>query len=91
MAFIIFLKNRLENCCTCDYIAIYDGPSVNSRFLGKVCNDSQSSFYSSSNYMTVLFRTDSSVVGRGFKAEFMSSLQPSSGKIVVDLRRLVLI
>eukprot|EP00064_Thunnus_orientalis_P012933 superscaffoldBa00002042_g12969 len=79
--YLAFTYLQLENCCTCDYIAIYDGPSVNSRFLGKVCNDSQSSFYSSSNYMTVLFRTDSSVVGRGFKAEFMSSLQPSSGRV----------
>ncbi|XP_042288789.1 deleted in malignant brain tumors 1 protein isoform X1 [Thunnus maccoyii] len=79
--YLAFTYLQLENCCTCDYIAIYDGPSVNSQFLGKVCNDSQSSFYSSSNYMTVLFRTDSSVVGRGFKAEFMSSLQPSSGRV----------
>uniref|UniRef100_A0A3B4UV73 CUB and zona pellucida-like domains 1, tandem duplicate 1 n=1 Tax=Seriola dumerili TaxID=41447 RepID=A0A3B4UV73_SERDU len=60
----------LENCCNCDYVSVYDGPSVGSRYLGKVCNNSLNTFYSTSNYMTVLFRTDGSVVGRGFKAEF---------------------
>lgn len=35
--------------------------------------------------MTVLFRTDGSVVGRGFNAEFMSSLSPNSGTIMERL------
>uniref|UniRef100_A0A7N8XTI6 Deleted in malignant brain tumors 1 protein-like n=1 Tax=Mastacembelus armatus TaxID=205130 RepID=A0A7N8XTI6_9TELE len=77
---LTFTYLQLENCCSCDYIAVYDGPSVNSRYLGKVCN-SLNSFYSSSNYMTVLFRTDGSVVGRGFTAEFIGSLPPSSGRV----------
>uniref|UniRef100_A0A3Q2VSL9 CUB and zona pellucida-like domains 1, tandem duplicate 1 n=1 Tax=Haplochromis burtoni TaxID=8153 RepID=A0A3Q2VSL9_HAPBU len=68
----------LENCCSCDYIEIYDGPYVYSPFLGKVCNNSLSTFFSTSNYMTVVFRTDGSMVGRGFNAEFTSSLTPSS-------------
>ncbi|KAK1904962.1 Deleted in malignant brain tumors 1 protein [Dissostichus eleginoides] len=79
--FLSFDYLQLENCCGCDYINVYDGPSVNSRFLGKVCNDSLSTFYSTSNYMTVLFRTDSSVVGRGFNADFISSLPASSGRV----------
>nr|XP_033956096.1 deleted in malignant brain tumors 1 protein [Pseudochaenichthys georgianus] len=81
--FLSFAYLQLENCCGCDYINVYDGPSVNSRFLGKVCNNSlqQSTFYSTSNYMTVLFRTDSSVVGRGFNADFISSLPASSGRV----------
>ncbi|XP_029926944.1 deleted in malignant brain tumors 1 protein-like [Myripristis murdjan] len=73
---------QFENCCYCDYIAIYDGPSLGSRFLGKVCENSTNDFFhSSSNYMTVLFRTDGSVVGRGFSAKFTSSLPPSSGRV----------
>ncbi|XP_034008391.1 deleted in malignant brain tumors 1 protein-like isoform X2 [Trematomus bernacchii] len=81
--FLSFDYLQLENCCDCDYINVYDGPSVNSRFLGKVCNDSrqQSTFYSTSNYMTVVFRTDGSVVGRGFNADFISSLPESSGRV----------
>nr|XP_033468649.1 deleted in malignant brain tumors 1 protein isoform X2 [Epinephelus lanceolatus] len=79
--FLAFTYLQLENCCNCDYIAVYDGPSVSSRYLGKVCNSSLTSFYSTSNYLTVLFRTDGSVVGRGFNADFISSLPPSSGRV----------
>ncbi|XP_038593697.1 deleted in malignant brain tumors 1 protein isoform X2 [Micropterus salmoides] len=79
--FLSFTYLQLENCCSCDYISVYDGPSVSSRYLGKVCNTSLNSFYSSSNYMTVLFRTDGSVVGRGFSADFISSLPSSSGRV----------
>ncbi|XP_047207381.1 deleted in malignant brain tumors 1 protein isoform X4 [Girardinichthys multiradiatus] len=79
--FLAFSYMQLENCCSCDYISLYDGPSVHSSYLGKVCNNSLSTFYSTSNYMTVLFRTDSSVVGRGFSAEFVSTLKPSSGRV----------
>ncbi|TNN63357.1 Deleted in malignant brain tumors 1 protein [Liparis tanakae] len=79
--FLSFTYLQLENCCSCDYIAVYDGPSLSSRYLGKVCHGSLSTFSSTSNYLTVLFRTDSSVVGRGFNADFVSSLQPSSGKV----------
>uniref|UniRef100_A0A3B4F5G1 CUB and zona pellucida-like domains 1, tandem duplicate 1 n=1 Tax=Pundamilia nyererei TaxID=303518 RepID=A0A3B4F5G1_9CICH len=76
--FLQFTFLQLENCCSCDYIEIYDGPYVYSPFLGKVCNNSLSTFFSTSNYMTVVFRTDGSMVGRGFNAEFTSSLTPSS-------------
>uniref|UniRef100_A0A3P8URK3 CUB and zona pellucida-like domains 1, tandem duplicate 1 n=1 Tax=Cynoglossus semilaevis TaxID=244447 RepID=A0A3P8URK3_CYNSE len=76
--FLEFTFLEIENCCSCDYIEVYDGPSTNSRYLGKVCNNSLSTFSSSSNYMTVLFRTDGSVVGRGFTAQFSSSVSPRS-------------
>nr|XP_004551821.1 deleted in malignant brain tumors 1 protein [Maylandia zebra] len=79
--FLQFTFLQLENCCSCDYIEIYDGPYVYSPFLGKVCNNSLSTFFSTSNYMTVVFRTDGSMVGRGFNAEFTSSLTPSSGRV----------
>uniref|UniRef100_A0A667XGN7 CUB and zona pellucida-like domains 1, tandem duplicate 1 n=1 Tax=Myripristis murdjan TaxID=586833 RepID=A0A667XGN7_9TELE len=82
------ITDLFENCCYCDYIAIYDGPSLGSRFLGKVCENSTNDFFhSSSNYMTVLFRTDGSVVGRGFSAKFTSSLPPSSGEITLIICR----
>uniref|UniRef100_A0A3P9KK10 CUB and zona pellucida-like domains 1, tandem duplicate 1 n=1 Tax=Oryzias latipes TaxID=8090 RepID=A0A3P9KK10_ORYLA len=70
----------LENCCSCDHISVYDGPSIHSPQLGRVCNNntSLSAFFSTSNYMTVVFQTDSSVVARGFTAEFLSSLKPNS-------------
>ncbi|KAM3605921.1 uncharacterized protein V6R79_007305 [Siganus canaliculatus] len=79
--YLEFTYLELENCCGCDYIAIYDGSYIGSSYLGNVCNDSLTSYISTSNYMTVLFRTDSSVVARGFKAEFSSVLKSSSGRV----------
>uniref|UniRef100_A0A672H1B3 CUB and zona pellucida-like domains 1, tandem duplicate 1 n=1 Tax=Salarias fasciatus TaxID=181472 RepID=A0A672H1B3_SALFA len=78
--FLAFTYMELENCCGCDYINVYDGPSSSYNLLGKICHDSNlTSFYSTSTYMTVVFRSDSSVIARGFKAEFISALKPSSG------------
>lgn len=84
--YLAFTYLEMENCCGCDFIEVYDGPSVGSRLLGKVCeenynNNSLSSFHSSSNYLTVLFRSDGSVVGRGFNAEFTSSLSSNLGRV----------
>ena len=53
--------------------------------MGTVCNNSLASFHSSSNSMTVVFRSDGRVVARGFKAEFISSLPTSSGTVTVYL------
>ena len=77
---MIFLF-RLERCCDCDYITVYDGPSVYYSQLGQLCyNSSLDTFHSSSNHMTVLFKSDSSVGRRGFRAEFISSLPTDKGE-----------
>ncbi|XP_061767662.1 deleted in malignant brain tumors 1 protein-like isoform X2 [Nerophis ophidion] len=72
---------QLESCCHCDYISVYDGPSVNSPYLGKACENASSVFYSTSSHMTVVFRSDGSGSGRGFRAEFNSALPQNSGKV----------
>ncbi|CAL8299181.1 unnamed protein product [Merluccius merluccius] len=73
---------QLENCCGCDWVAVYDGPSVNYPLLGKLCEgNTTSSFQSSSRYLTVVFRTDSSVVDNGFNAFFSSSLTLATGRV----------
>ncbi|XP_054653953.1 deleted in malignant brain tumors 1 protein-like [Dunckerocampus dactyliophorus] len=79
--FLEFPYLRLENCCSCDYVSVYDGPSVNSQFLGKLCHNDSNVFYSTSNHMTVVFQADSSGVERGFRAEFNSALPQNSGKV----------
>ncbi|XP_036403057.1 deleted in malignant brain tumors 1 protein [Megalops cyprinoides] len=80
--FLTFTDIEMENCCSCDYITVHDGSSVSSRPLGKICSNSSSdAFHSSSQYLTVVFRTDGSVVGRGFHATFSSSLPTSSGRV----------
>ncbi|XP_029030729.1 deleted in malignant brain tumors 1 protein [Betta splendens] len=79
--YLAFTSLQLENCCSCDYIQVYDGPNVGSPYLGKLCNTTLNSFYSSSNYLTVLFRSDASVVAQGFVAKFTSTLPPKSGRV----------
>ncbi|XP_046885840.1 deleted in malignant brain tumors 1 protein-like [Hypomesus transpacificus] len=82
--YLSFTSLELENCCNCDYVAVYDGPSVNSRPLGKLCsggNTTLDAFHSSSSYLTVVFRSDRSVVSRGFQAQFSSSLPASTGRV----------
>ncbi|KAK0144938.1 Deleted in malignant brain tumors 1 protein [Merluccius polli] len=83
LEWMICCASRLENCCHCDWVAVYDGPSVNYPLLGKLCegNNTWSSFQSSSRYLTVVFRTDGSVVDNGFNADFSSSLTPASGRV----------
>ncbi|XP_035652196.1 deleted in malignant brain tumors 1 protein-like isoform X2 [Oncorhynchus keta] len=83
--FMSFTDLELENCCSCDYISVYDGSSVTSQMLGTICdlnNDtSLAAYHSTSNYMTVLFRSDQSVVSRGFRAMFSSSLASNQGRV----------
>uniref|UniRef100_A0A3P9M1F5 CUB and zona pellucida-like domains 1, tandem duplicate 1 n=1 Tax=Oryzias latipes TaxID=8090 RepID=A0A3P9M1F5_ORYLA len=90
--YLAFTFLQLENCCSCDHISVYDGPSIHSPQLGRVCNNntSLSAFFSTSNYMTVVFQTDSSVVARGFTAEFLSSLKPNSVDCSSDSMHIVL-
>ncbi|XP_045577224.1 deleted in malignant brain tumors 1 protein isoform X2 [Salmo salar] len=82
--FLSFTDLELENCCSCDYISVYDGSSVHSQMLGTICdfnNSSLAAYHSTSNYMTVLFRSDQSVVSRGFRAMFSSSLASNQGRV----------
>ncbi|KAL1257769.1 hypothetical protein QQF64_011013 [Cirrhinus molitorella] len=81
--FLTFSDVQLERCCNCDYIAVYDGSSTGYPQLGKVCfNDTTHQvFHSSSRYMTVVFRSDSSGVSHGFKALFSSSLTADQGRV----------
>ncbi len=90
LVFITFSKNSLERCQANDYVEVYDGPSVDSQSMGKVCDGSQTSsnsFSSSTHFMTVVFHSDGGMGGmdNGFSAEFQSILRPTSGKIMVDL------
>ncbi|XP_063047392.1 uncharacterized protein LOC134441135 [Engraulis encrasicolus] len=79
---LTFTDLELDRCCSCDYITVHDGPSTGSRQLVKIChNSSQAAFHSSSNHLTVVFRSDKSGVSRGFQAEFISSLSSDNGEI----------
>lgn len=61
-----------DSTCRFDYLLIHDGPSVGSRELGKFCGPDGSSrigpVESTSNIMTVVFNSDSSMTNTGFQA-----------------------
>uniref|UniRef100_A0A8C1V060 Uncharacterized protein n=1 Tax=Cyprinus carpio TaxID=7962 RepID=A0A8C1V060_CYPCA len=59
----------LETCC--DYIKVYDGPSILHPLLGEIREYRNQSFKSSSNDLTVFFYSDSSVTRRGFHANWV--------------------
>ncbi|XP_066477544.1 deleted in malignant brain tumors 1 protein-like [Tiliqua scincoides] len=64
--------------CGYDYVRIYDG-YLNSRLLGSFCSGALQTFISSSNVLTVQFRTDGSVTRKGFYAAY--STFPSSSVV----------
>ncbi|XP_031435152.1 deleted in malignant brain tumors 1 protein-like [Clupea harengus] len=83
---LTFADLELDRCCDCDYITVYDGPSVYYSQLGQLChNSSLDTFHSSSSDMTVVFKSDSSGGRRGFRAEFISSLSASKGRVECSL------
>ncbi|XP_058255593.1 deleted in malignant brain tumors 1 protein-like [Hemibagrus wyckioides] len=81
--FLSFQNFDLDRCCHCDYVNVYDGPSTGSHLLGKLCHNETNhlDFQSSSSFLTVLFRSDYSGVGRGFNAYFSSSLNHNTGRV----------
>ncbi|XP_072095764.1 scavenger receptor cysteine-rich domain-containing protein DMBT1-like [Mobula birostris] len=64
------LELEAPSSCSFDFVAVYDGPTRNSPLLDKFCREPNSAFTSSSNSMTVYFRTDGSVTRRGFTASY---------------------
>ncbi|XP_053163252.1 deleted in malignant brain tumors 1 protein-like [Hemicordylus capensis] len=71
---LTFQSFTLEVCdryrCTCDYVEIYDGSLNSSPLLGRICYGSFHTFTSTSNMITVRFRSDHSVTNRGFYASY---------------------
>ncbi|NWV64038.1 CUZD1 protein, partial [Malurus elegans] len=63
---------ELDRNCQLDFTAVYDGPTTDSRLLGKVCGRAQPTFESSSNMMTVVLSTDDATSYRGFSAQYSS-------------------
>ncbi|XP_052001805.1 deleted in malignant brain tumors 1 protein [Xyrauchen texanus] len=91
--FLSFTDVQLERCCNCDYISVYDGPSIGYPRLGQVCfsNTTHQAFHSSSRYLTVLFRSDYSGVSHGFKALFTSSLTADQGRVDCSSDNMVIV
>ncbi|XP_039625288.1 deleted in malignant brain tumors 1 protein-like [Polypterus senegalus] len=67
-----FTSFRLESSSNCQYdaVSMYDGPSSSSPLIATICNNLKTTFESSSDTMTVVFRSDGSVSFPGFYAEY---------------------
>ncbi|XP_063316962.1 CUB domain-containing protein 2 [Pelmatolapia mariae] len=72
---LVFLDFQLENNegCNFDFVALFDGPTVTHRHLGKYCGaDKPSNIITTSNQLLVVFKSDFNIGGRGFKAYYYS-------------------
>uniref|UniRef100_A0A8C6U660 CUB domain-containing protein n=1 Tax=Neogobius melanostomus TaxID=47308 RepID=A0A8C6U660_9GOBI len=72
-----FSSFDLESSSDCRYdyvkVRLYDGDSTHWPLVGTFCGSSVPSFFvSSGNFLTVVFKTDSSVQRAGFNATYMS-------------------
>uniref|UniRef100_A0A8C3B2E2 CUB domain containing protein 2 n=1 Tax=Cyclopterus lumpus TaxID=8103 RepID=A0A8C3B2E2_CYCLU len=73
---LVFLDFQLENNegCNFDFVALFDGPTVTHRLLGKYCGaDKPSNIVTTSNQLLVIFKSDFNIGGRGFKAYYYSA------------------
>ncbi|XP_072296554.1 CUB domain-containing protein 2 [Eucyclogobius newberryi] len=72
---LVFLDFQLENNegCNFDFVALFDGPTVTHRHLGKYCGaDQPPKTVTTSNQLLVVFKSDFNIGGRGFKAYYYS-------------------
>uniref|UniRef100_A0A8C9YV95 CUB domain containing protein 2 n=1 Tax=Sander lucioperca TaxID=283035 RepID=A0A8C9YV95_SANLU len=72
---LVFLDFQLENNegCNFDFVALFDGPTVTHRHLGKYCGaDKPPNIVTTSNHLLVIFKSDFNIGGRGFKAYYYS-------------------
>ncbi|XP_074141065.1 scavenger receptor cysteine-rich domain-containing protein DMBT1-like [Sminthopsis crassicaudata] len=71
------LQLEFEDSCIYDYIEIFDGSLYASSF-GRFCKGPIRTLISSSNRITVLFKTDGSTTNRGFSASYTKSPKETS-------------
>ncbi|KAH9509854.1 hypothetical protein Btru_045434 [Bulinus truncatus] len=78
------LKIEESTNCAYDYIKVLDGNSLQSQSLGQFCgNNLPVSLRSRGSYMYILFKSDDSIAGRGFNAQF-TSVQASSNVLQLN-------
>ncbi|XP_075389591.1 scavenger receptor cysteine-rich domain-containing protein DMBT1 [Tenrec ecaudatus] len=77
-----YLQLEMQSACSYDYVEVFDGPLNSSNLLGKICNGTGRIFTSSSNRMTVRFRSDISFQNTGFSAWYNSFPSDASLRLV---------
>ncbi|XP_041670250.1 cubilin [Cheilinus undulatus] len=69
-----------SSSCRYDYVAVYDGQDSLAPLLGKFCGTVlPPNLRSSTNHLFIIFRTDSSVNGIGWRAVYSETLGPAQG------------
>lgn len=64
-----------SSSCRYDYVAVYDGPDTLSPLMGKFCGAAlPPDLRSSTNQLFIVFRTDASVNGIGWRATYSETL-----------------
>uniref|UniRef100_H3ACI3 CUB domain containing protein 2 n=2 Tax=Latimeria chalumnae TaxID=7897 RepID=H3ACI3_LATCH len=72
---LVFHDFQLEKNegCNFDFVAVFDGGSMNDSHLGHFCgNTKPSDVVSSGNELLVVFKSDFNIGGRGFKANYFA-------------------
>ncbi|KAM3593822.1 uncharacterized protein V6R79_022582 [Siganus canaliculatus] len=69
-----------SSSCRYDYVAVYDGQDSLAPLLGKFCGTVlPPKLRSSTNQLFIIFRTDATVSGIGWKATYRETLGPAQG------------
>uniref|UniRef100_A0AAR2M373 CUB domain-containing protein n=1 Tax=Pygocentrus nattereri TaxID=42514 RepID=A0AAR2M373_PYGNA len=68
---LTFMFVHLEECC--DSIRVYDGSNDTYPLLGILAQDQRHHFNSTRNSLTVVFLSDNSITGQGFRAQWVFS------------------
>ncbi|XP_067663224.1 cubilin-like isoform X2 [Haliotis asinina] len=70
---ILFLDFENGSSCIDDYLLFKDGTTADARQLAKICEQTYTPIVSSSNHMAIIFHSDSSVTGGGFRLQYTSA------------------
>nr|XP_046226989.1 cubilin [Scatophagus argus] len=69
-----------SSSCRYDYVAVYDGQDSLAPLLGKFCGEVlPPNLRSSTNQLFIIFRTDATVNGIGWRATYSETLGPAQG------------
>jgi cubilin len=74
-------EDSFSGDCSYDSISVYDGHDANATLLGKYCDSVPNDIVSSYNYLHLIFQTDQTIHGRGFKANYSFFDVPCGGII----------
>lgn len=82
-----FTDFDIENDCDFDSLTIYDGVNANSTLIGRYCGSRKPPVaVSTMNHMHLIFQTDSSTTGPGFKAFYSFVDARKSSFMILNLQ-----